>query len=125
MKKLILFVAIVGTLSTTKAQTSDAETDAIINLLGVQKREAVAKLVSISRKDSSTFWKIYDDYLTKNKALAKTRIKLYERTAQSYENMTPIIADSLATQYFKNRAGQEKSLEEYYAKMKAATTPVV
>jgi hypothetical protein len=32
------------------AQTSDAEADAIINLLGVQKREAVAKLVSVSGK---------------------------------------------------------------------------
>jgi hypothetical protein len=38
--------------------------------------------------------------------------------------MTPAVADSLATQYFANRIDQEKTLEEYYKKMKAATNAV-
>ena len=37
------------------AQTSDAEAEAMANLLGVQKREIIMKLVSISGKDSSRF----------------------------------------------------------------------
>ncbi|WP_420806204.1 hypothetical protein [Flavihumibacter solisilvae] len=39
--------------------------------------------------------------------------------------MTPATADSLANKYFENRVGQEKSLEEYYKKIKAATNAVV
>jgi len=50
---------------------------------------------------------------------------LYEKTAHSYANLTPAVADSLAHQYFLNRSGQEKSLEEYYNKIKEATSPVV
>ena len=42
------------------AQTSDAETDALVNLLGVQKREAMGRLVNVTAKDSVAFWKIYD-----------------------------------------------------------------
>jgi len=39
--------------------------------------------------------------------------------------MTPATADSLAKQYFENRFGQEKSLEEYYTKIKTATNAMI
>jgi len=106
------------------SQTSDAETDAIVNLLGVQKKEAMMKLVNVAAKDSVAFWKIYDEYQQKNKETAKSRIKLYEGTAHAYNNMTPAVADSLAKQYFVNREDQEKTLEDYYKKIKAATNAV-
>ncbi len=106
------------------AQTSDAEADAIVQLLGVQKKEAIAKLVSVSGKDSVAFWKIYEEYHQKNLATAKVRIRLYEQTARAYGNMTPATADSLAVTYFSNRFGQEKSLEDYYKKIKTATNAV-
>lgn len=114
-----------GIITGSIAQTSDAEADAVINLLGVQKREAVGKLVPVSGKDSVAFWKIYDEYHQLNKATAKKRIGLYERTAQAYRNMTPGLADSLSAQYFANRTDQEKTLETYYTKIKAATNPVI
>jgi hypothetical protein len=124
--KIILVTAFfAGTTFVTYSQTSDEETDAIINLLGVQKKQAVNELVSVSSNDSVAFWKIYEQYQAENKKTAKDRLQLYERTAHSYGNMTPAVADSLASQYFTNRAGQEKSLEEYYKKIKAATNPVV
>ncbi len=107
------------------AQTSDAEAEAIVNLLGVQKKEAVAKLVAVPPKDSAAFWKLYDEYQKDNKQLAITRLSLYEKTAKAYINLTPAVADSLSAGYFSNRLNQEKSLEEYYKKIKAATDAVV
>ena len=104
------------------AQTSDAEADAIINLLGVQKREAMSKMVNIATKDSVAFWKLYDEYNEKNKASGRQRMRLFERTAQAYGGMNDKIADSLAKVYFANRLDQEKTLESYYQKIKAATT---
>ncbi len=67
----------------TFAQTSDAEADAVINVLGVQKKEAMSKLVYVSGKDSIDFWEIYDEYQAHNKATAKLRIRLYESTAKA------------------------------------------
>jgi hypothetical protein len=125
MKKLFFVLALAGSVLTTYAQTSDAEADAIVHLLGVQKREAISKLVSVGANDSAAFWKIYDEYLVKNKEVAKSRFRLYERTAQAYGDMTPAVADSLSMLYFQNRFGQEKSLEEYYSKIKQATNAVV
>jgi hypothetical protein len=110
--------------TTSYGQTSDAEAEAMINLLGVQKKEAVAKLVYVAPKDSVAFWKIYDEYDALNRKTAKMRLGLYERTAHAYSDMTPQLADTLATQYFANRFDQEKTLEQYYKKMKAATNAV-
>ena len=61
-------------ISGSYAQTSDAEAEALVNLLGVQKKEAISKLVPVSGKDSVAFWKIYDEYQQLNKATAKSRI---------------------------------------------------
>ena len=108
-----------------KSQISDAEAEAIINLLGVQKKEAIAKLVPVSGKDSVSFWNLYDQYQKDNKKIALARLSLYEKTAEAYSHMTPALADSLAVKYFANRVTQEKSLEEYYKKIKTATNAIV
>ena len=125
IRNLLMFLFFIGTVLPSFAQTSDAEAEAIVNLLGVQKKEAIAKLVPVSGKDSIAFWKLYDEYNKKNIATGKQRLKLYEQTANAYTNMTPKMADSLAMQYFANRFGQEKSLEEYYKKIKTATNAVI
>ena len=126
MKNKITLLAIICACAnfTINAQTSDAEAEAIINLLGVQKREVIHKLVPVTGKDSVAFWKLYDEYQKENKATALSRIKLYEKTALAYRAMNPSIADSLANRYFVNRLEQEKSLETYYKKIKAATNAV-
>jgi len=126
MKLRIAFATMIcmGGVFTAYSQVSDAETEALVNLLGVQKKEAIAKLVNVSGKDSVAFWKIYDEYQKQNKETAKSRIRLYEKTANAYSKMSPAIADSLANSYFSNRVGQEKMLQEYYNKIKSATSAV-
>jgi len=124
LKFAFLTAFCLGTIFEAAAQTSDEEADAIVNLLGVQKKEAVSKLVPVTGKDSISFWKIYDEYQKLNKSNAKARISLYEKTARAYGNMTPVVADSLAVKYFANRMEQEKTLEVYYKKIKDATNAV-
>src|SRR4051794_28414353 len=101
MKSIIIILFCVYITNAAVAQTSDAEADAMANLLMVQKKEAVHKLVYLTEKDSVAFWKIYDEYQQKNLATTKSRIKLYEQTAYSYRNLTPPLADSLALRYFE------------------------
>src|SRR3954454_7431743 len=121
MKKPLLILVCIVCSFELYAQTSDAEADAMANLMGVQKKEAIAKLVQVNAKDSVAFWKLYDEYQKKNISTGKSRIQLYEKTAMSYGEMSPSIADSLAHKYFINRVEQEKDLEDYYAKIKKAT----
>ena len=125
IKHLLLTFCCIGFVSVSYCQTSDDEADALMVLFGVQKKQAVAQLVSVKGKDSVAFWKIYDEYLSKNRETGKNRLKLYELTARSYGDMTPAVADSLATKYFSNRESQEKMLQDYYRKVKAATNATV
>jgi hypothetical protein len=125
MKSIIMALFCAYATNAAVAQISDAEAEAMANLLMVQKREAVSKLVFVSGKDSAAFWKIYDDYQNKNRTTTKSRIKLYQQTAFAYSNLTPATADSLALKYFENRDSQEKMLEDYYKKVKAATNATV
>ena len=124
-KIFVVILACAGISFAGYSQTSDAEADAIVNLLGVQKKEAIAKLVAVSGKDSVEFWKLYEAYQKDNKQLALSRLTLYEKTAQAYSNMTAAVADSLALKYFSNRIDQETSLQNYYKKIKAATNAVI
>ena len=124
-RNLLLFMLFFVSTMATYSQTSDAELDAMINLLGVQKKEAVAKLVTVSAADADAFWKIYDEYQVENKKTAVERMKLYEKTALSYNALTPVAAESLAAQYFKNRKDQEDTLETYFKKIKKATNGTV
>ena len=121
---LLTLLAVVGPLILS-AQTSDAEAEAVVNLLGVQKREAIARLVPVYGKDSAAFWKLYDEYQQGNREVARQRLLLYEGTALSYQRMTPQVADSLAQLYFTNRMDQEKTLETYYKKIRTATNSVI
>lgn len=124
-KIILLAVFTICAFTQVQGQTSDEEADAIVNLLGVQKKEVIAKLVPVTGKDSINFWKLYDEYLVSNKTAAKSRIKLYEKTANSYSNMTNEAAESLAKDFFKSRMEQEKSLETYYNKIKNATNATI
>src|SRR5215218_8240166 len=100
MKKILLVLVCTVYTFGLYAQTSDAEAEAIVNLLGVQKKEAISKLVPVTGKDSVAFWKIYNEYQQSNKGTARDRMALYENTARAYSNLTPGIADSLAVKYF-------------------------
>ena len=72
IKKILFAVFCLTATIGAYAQTSDAEAEAIVNLLGVQKKEAISKLVPVSGKDSVAFWKIYDEYEQENKKVGKT-----------------------------------------------------
>ena len=125
VKIFVVILACAGISFAGYSQTSDAEADAIVNLLGVQKKEAIAQLVAVSGKDSVEFWKLYEAYQKENKQIALSRLTLYEKTAQAYSSMTAVVADSLASKYFSNRIEQETSLQNYYKKIKNATNAVI
>jgi hypothetical protein len=120
MKFFLLAVVCTTLCMGVYAQTSDEEAQAIINLMGVQKKQVIAKLVHVPAKDSAQFWHLYNEYQQKTTAVAKSRYHLYESTINAYANMTDKAADSLAGQYFKNRMAQEQMLEEYFKKIKTA-----
>ncbi len=127
MKLKFVFLALIftGLSYAVVAQSSDEETEAIVNLLGVKKKQAVVELVHITSKDSVNFWKVYNAYEAERKKFAKERISVTEELANAYTSMDNKKADDLSARTFVLRSGQEKLLEQYYSKMKAATNSVL
>lgn len=126
MKKNSLFLTVFLAFSLQGfSQILDSEVEYVVDLLGIQKKETVSQLVNVPANDSLSFWKIYDEYQEKNRAVTVNRLNLYEAIAKSYSNMTPKLADSLTTVYSKNREEQEKNLKRYSAKIKQATNSIV
>ena len=77
--------------------------------------------MAINPKDSANFWKIYADFEQEQKQLRKSFIQSYKKFADAYEKMDDKTADDLAKSSVANRIAQEKLLEKYYGKIKAAT----
>jgi hypothetical protein len=122
MTGVLAVVLTCTTFSSFSQAVSNDELDAVVTLLGVQKRDLVKELVNITAKDSASFWKVYAAFEQDQKKNRKERIQAYEKFASSYDKMDDKTADELSKSFFKNRLEQEKLLEEYYGKMKVATS---
>ena len=117
---LALFFAGIAFSSYSQAPTND-ELDAIVTLLGMEKKQAINELVNITSKDSANFWKVYNTFEDEQKKFRKKRILAYEKLVKAYSAMDDKTADELAKDFFELRIGQEKLLEQYYGKIKLAT----
>lgn len=109
-------------LSSFSQAASNDELDAIVTLLGAQKRDLVKELVNITPKDSASFWKVYSAFEQDMKKFRKERIQNYEKFASAYNKMDDKTADELAKSFFETRSVQEKLFQQYYDKVKAATS---
>lgn len=118
---LFLFCTSLAFSSFSQTPTND-ELDAIVTLLGMEKKQAINELVSITSKDSVNFWKVYSTFEEEQKKFRKKRILTYEKLVKAYSAMDDKTADQLAKDFFELRMGQEKLLEQYYGKIKAATS---
>lgn len=111
--------------SANSQATANDELEAVVNLLGVQRKQAVAQLVNITKSDSANFWKVYNAFEDEQKKLRKKRIEATEKLVNSYSSLDDKAADQLAKDFFELRSGQEKLLVQYYEKMKTATNSVM
>ena len=118
MKKILstLVLAIMA-LSFVQAQGMEEEVDYFQAIFGMEKKAAMAEFLTAEKKDSETFWAIYDEYEVARKALGKSRIELLESYAEGYGTWSD---DELA-EVMKGMISQKKSLakhiDKYYKKV--------
>jgi hypothetical protein len=121
---LTLFFASTVGAAFSQARTND-EMEAIVTLLGMDKKKAVAQLVNVTPKDSVAFWNVYQAFEDEQRKFRKQRINIAENTAKAYENMDAKTSDGIVKEVVEFRIAQEKLLDQYYSKMKAATNPLL
>ena len=121
----VAFLCLVMASPTFSQSISNDEVDAVVTLFGIQKRQAVRELTYITTKDTVAFWKVYSAFEEDQKQYRKRRILAYDKLVKSYNSMNDKTADELTAEFVSLRVGQEKLLEQYYAKMKAATNAIL
>ena len=117
MKRTIIFaVCIFSSFSFLKAQSNSEDVDMIQAAFGKSKKDLVSQYMHVPAKDSVAFWKLYDEYEGKRKALGKERINILQQYADNYDKLTDAKATDLATKTLANDSKYTMLYETYLKK---------
>jgi hypothetical protein len=125
MKKLTLLLAALVIFAYVNAQSNKEEVDLMQAAFGMEKKAMVAEFVKVNDAQKDAFWKLYDEYETQRKDLAKQRIDLLEKYANNYDKMTNEFADKWAADVLSMTKKTDALIVTYYNKIKKVTNPVV
>lgn len=117
MKRITLTLAFVAAVCGSAFAQSNKEDIAIIqDMLGKGKKELVSDLVKVAPESADKFWKLYDEYEVKRKALGADKIKLIEQYANQYKSLTDDQASSLMNSNLANNISMDKLQKTYFKK---------
>ena len=116
MKKLIIIICIAAGFGSLKAQSNKEDIDIIQSAFGKDKKTLVSAYMQISAKDSVAFWKLYDEYEDKRKALGRERINILQQYADQYETLTDAQATQLAQGALTNNMKYDQLQDAYFKK---------
>ncbi|KIC94871.1 hypothetical protein [Flavihumibacter solisilvae] len=118
MKKLplLLFIVITTLNISTFAQSNKEDIDIIQSAFGKDKKVLIGQVMQIAAKDSVAFWKLYDEYEAKRKALGRERIGLLQQYADQYDKLDDAKAAQLASSAFANDSKYNNLYQAYFKK---------
>ena len=125
MNKVTLLLAALLTFVYVNAQSNKEEVDLMQAAFGMEKKAMVSEFVKVNDAQKDAFWKLYDEYETARKDLAKKRIDLLEKYANNYDKMTNEFADKWASDVLGLTKQTDALVVTYYGKIKKVTNPVV
>jgi hypothetical protein len=121
MKHLLLLS--IGTLFflSSYAQSNKEDIDMIQSIYGKEKKAIFADFIMpADDAKKQAFWDLYDAYETERKALAKKRIDILEKYADTYLTLDDKSTDELIISMKNQGKAVEGLIDTYYKKMKKA-----
>jgi hypothetical protein len=120
MKKLFIYSAFFASLLLMSlsvfAQSNKEDVDIIQSAFGKEKKDIVKDYMQVSSDKSAAFWKLYDEYEDKRKAVGRERIELLQQYANSYDSIDDAKAKKLATASLDNDAKYTSLYQTYFKK---------
>ncbi|RZJ48652.1 MAG: hypothetical protein EOO44_20435 [Flavobacterium sp.] len=121
MKKLSLILIMVLASFSSYAQSSYKEdVDVLQSVYGQSKADLVKQYMNLSDSQNSAFTKVYDNYESERKALAKAKFELINDYAANYATLADAKADEIAKATLKNHIAYEKLYSKTYGQAKKA-----
>src|SRR5688572_3071619 len=119
MKKLLIFVTICLP-AIAFAQSNKEDVDLIQSLYGKEKKTIVAEFIKLEGAPKDAFWKLYDEYETKRKALGHKRVALLEKYADSYATIDEATTSQVINETISLAAETDKLMATYHKKIEKA-----
>jgi hypothetical protein len=119
MKKLLLLAVICSPLLSF-AQSNKEDIDFIQSIYGKEKKTIVADFIKLEGAPKDAFWKIYDEYEGKRKALGQKRISLLEKYATNYASLDDATTSQIIKETIDLGAETDKLIATYHKKIEKA-----
>jgi len=116
MKKLLAFAVICLPLFSF-AQSNKEDIDLIQSIYGKEKKTIVADFIQLEGAQKDAFWKLYDEYEGKRKALGQKRVALLEKYAANYGTMDDVATSNLIKETISLGAETDKLIATYHKKI--------
>ncbi|MEI8047486.1 MAG: hypothetical protein WCI92_08920 [Bacteroidota bacterium] len=124
MKKIILFAICLAFAVASQAQSNTDEIALVQSAFGMSKQQMVKDFMKLSENESTTFWKIYDEYEAARKEMGKKRIANISAYADSYDKLTNDKATELINNSFAIQSDFLKLQQKTFKKMSKEVSPL-
>lgn len=119
MKKL-LFLAVICLPLVSVAQSNKEDIDLIQSIYGKEKKTIVSDFIKLEGAQKDAFWKLYDEYETKRKALGQKRVSLLEKYASNYASLDDATTSQIIKETVSLGAETDKLIATYHKKIEKA-----
>jgi len=119
MKRLLLLAVMFAPLISF-AQSNKEDIDLIQSIYGKEKKTLVAEFIQLQGTQKDAFWKLYDEYETKRKALGQKRVALLEKYASSYATLDDATTSQIINETISLGAETDKLMATYHKKIEKA-----
>jgi len=89
-------------------------------MYGKEKKTIVADFIKLEGAQKDAFWKLYDEYEGKRKALGHKRVALLEKYAANYGTMDDLATSNLIKETVSLGAETDKLIATYHKKIEKA-----
>ena len=112
------------TIQLTTAQSVKNEVQIIEGSYGIEKKQIIEQSMTLSEKEASIFWPIYDDYEDSRRKLGEERLLLIHDYVIAYSSLTDAKASEITLRCFKNDEAIARLHKKYYKKVRKALSPL-
>jgi hypothetical protein len=121
MKSFILVLLAVFMATASQAQSNKEDVDLVQAIYGMEKKSLVAEFITIQDEaKKQAFWKLYDDYEVKRKALGQKRIALLEKYVNAYNQLDDKMTDELVKENISIQKSVDGLITTYYKKVRSS-----
>jgi hypothetical protein len=116
MKKIIIGLFILLVTDVAYSQDNNSDIDVVQSLMGRDKRLVIDQYMQLDDKQKNSFWRIYDQYEKKRKAIEKEGFILLKEYADNYETMNDDVARRLMVNFMKSMDEYNTLYKVYFRK---------